>query len=189
MHRSSHLPNSFCSVRVKRTLNICDQVVVGVVSEEAAAVVRQYFRRVLPDALTAPHRLKLVVVSCGSSPVFLPYRLLEWVKRAHAAGGVPMPQSGIIAASARRLSGDAQGLGERRSLTASRDSHGRDADGGANSLKPFDLVYYSEADNVVFMARPAKVARALVAFLDSGSGARSYIAPQRLEYGRHSSNL
>jgi hypothetical protein len=123
--------------------------------------------------------------------VFLPYRLLEWLKRAHAAGGVSMPQGGIIAASARRLIGDTDSrganLGVRRSLVVS--NHGWDADGGADALKPFDLVYYSEADNVVFMARPAKVARALVAFLDSGSGTRSYIAPQRLEYGRHSSNL
>jgi len=167
--------------------NICGQVVVGVVSEEAAAAVLRYLRRVLPAALTAPQRLQLAVVPCGSSPVFLPYRLLEWVKRAHAAGGVPMPQGGVIAASARRLSDDTDSRGGRRSLLVS--NHGREADGGADELKPFDLVYYSEADNVVFMARPAKVARALVAFLDSGSGTRSYIAPQRLEYGRHSSNL
>jgi len=54
--------------------------------------------------------------------------------------------------------------------------------GDGRGKRAFDLVYYTEADNVVFMSHHEAVAAASIAFLDSNLGGTSFIAPNRLEY-------
>lgn len=76
------------------------------VSLSEAAAVRTALARLLPPALSAGpaaaaargafSRVQVVLVPCGASPVFLPYRLLTWLKRQHAHGGLALSADGLL---------------------------------------------------------------------------------------------
>jgi hypothetical protein len=61
--------------------------------------------------------------------------------------------------------------------------------GGGGPRYAFDLVYYSEADNVCFLSHHEAFASAALAFLDDPAlGGTSFLTPNRLEYnGRNPS--
>jgi hypothetical protein len=233
------------SATVASSLRFFGTVVVGVVSQAEARLVRQGLAAHLPPRLHHSSVLRVQIVPCGTMSVYLPYRLLQWMQRAHKAGGL-LPPGGDEAhqdenvAEVPRLSALEQ---RRRRLRVARPTHGSSAAtaettgrppalpppppraarrlasvlglkgphhghkgsgsdgepdsasgasaanrmGGAALLRQgFDLVYYSEADNVLVELNREATARALLGFAAAPDlGGRSYVAPNRLEGELH----
>jgi hypothetical protein len=220
---------------MRRFRNFSVKVVVAVASVDDGVAVRDYLAHTLPSPLTRPERLHVVLLPCGASPMYLPYRLINWLQRTHSSGGVPYLIDNLGGSEAgyqhrhplrrgrRRLN---RGVGhsfiaevlqdmpttppppplsprdlarERKAFAALAATAQAAQDVaaaqelatryGARPRRAFDFVYYTEADNVVFMARPEPVARALLGFLTSRDGGVSFAAPQRLEFGMPTHNV
>jgi len=152
--------------------SVAKVVVVGVVSNEEAKLVARALKTHLPAHFLTSERVQVVVIPCGAMSVYLPYRLLNWVKAQHKAGGLFLPGGG-------------ENVATTVSSTSVAATASSSTEPGVDRRFAFDFVYYTEADNVLYL-KPGEgnfeaVAAALVTFLDSADGAKSYILPQRLE--------
>ena len=152
--------------------------VVGVVNEDEAAAVLHGLRRHLPLELLGPARLRVTIVPCGGSSVFLPYRLLRWMQDSFQKGGLLTKHENFRIArvyrrtarhvlSTMQLAKGSKGPPRGHKLFENSGATGGTIDSLGSERTPFDIVYYTEADNVVFFSEHSVIARAILGFLKS----------------------
>jgi len=227
-------------------------VVVGVVSEAEAKLVRDGLATHLPPSLLTPRMLRVQIIPCGDMSVYLPYRLLQWTQRMHKANGLVLepfndsPRNSnnstdnqehshsensnprrrrrrLRVADEHTVNGNSTAIATFKTMLEPKIArsppltirgrrltkvlgmkdhhhHHKHKNGGSSrsdgdernepgvevvdssQRQKFDLVYYTEADNVLVELNREATARALLGFAGAPDlGGHSYIAPNRLE--------